>query len=284
MTTPHDSNASREELLEELAYLREFREKIIDGLYVVCNHDIKTPIATSQNGVELLLENPGIFSELEPLLKIIQLSNLKALHVLDTVIALALFEKDPKQDLKQDAYMEINIPDILEWPLTRVHNLIEVERLRHHDSQNKSNRASKQHIPVPKLMVNIPAHIPLIYSYRPPIDRILDGMTQVILYISSKIEIYFNVEFDDRHIFTTMGCISMRMEENLLKDFNQFPYALTGFAFYGPSLGLYLSWRMAQQLGGDLHFEIRDQTTHLITLTLPRETRRVHAEKTCDQR
>ncbi|MEM8531089.1 MAG: hypothetical protein AAGF95_09620 [Chloroflexota bacterium] len=276
MTTADDADRPREQLLEELAYLREFRTKVLEFLSILCNYDIKTPVISIRGYTDLMVQFPEFGHHPEIWLKVIQHSNREILDVLDTAISVARFERDPKQDLTIHPHSKIDIATIVNKHIVYVRQRLEEEcdirQSIDKNSQCTSNSPDEQEIIATKLVVNIPDNLPSIHGYKNIIDHIFALLIPIILKVRSKSEVRFSIEFDDQSISTTVGWVAKGSEGNLLEeDFNQFPSALTGFAFYGPSLGLYLSWRMAQQLGGQLHFAIRDQTTHLITLTLPRD-------------
>ena len=286
MTTADDSDIPHEQLLEELAYLREFRTKVLEFLHILCNYDIKTPVISIRGYTDLMLQFPEFGQNPEIWLKVNQHLNREIFDVLDTVISMARFERAPKQDLTIHPYSEIDIATIVEKHIAYVHQRLEEEHnIRQSIDKNPertSNSSDKQEITVTRLVVNIPDDLPSIYGYENIIDHIFALLTPIVLKVRSKSEVRFSIEFDDQSISTIVGWVGQGPEPYLLENYNQFPSAHTGFAFSGPSLDLYLSWRLTQQLGGQLHFAIRDQTTHLITLTLPRETRLVHAENTAD--
>lgn len=285
MTTTNDSDIPHEQLLEELAYLREFRAKVLEFLPILCNYDIKTPVISIRGYTDLMLQFPDKL-DTEQGFKAIQRANREILDVINTVISTARFERDPEQDLELYPYTEIDIATIVDKHIAYVHQRLEEEHNMHQsfdkNSERTSNSSDKQEITTTRLIVDTPTDLPSIYGYENIIDHIFALLTPIVLKVRSKSEVRFSVQFDDQSISATVGWVAEGSETYLLEDYNQFPAALTGFAFYGPSLGLYLSWRMAQQLGGQLHFTIHDQTTHLITLTLPRETQQTFVENAQD--
>jgi signal transduction histidine kinase len=258
---------------EELVYLRDFREKILQFLHILCNYDIKTPAGHIRAYTELMLRLPNFNHQPQRNLKVIHRASQDIVDVIDTVIAMAYLEREPERLREFQSHAEVDLKGILERHILYAHKCIEEDNEDFHHARElaktNSNFIIGHDIIATNLVVSIPDHLPKAYGDEQMVDQIVELLTKIAVKYPLKRDVRYDAQFDDNSITTTISWTGTGREEHLLDMFHQFASARTGFAFSERGLGLYLSWRLTQLQSGQLHFEIRDQTTHVMTLTLP---------------
>jgi len=119
-------------------------------------------------------------------------------------------------------------------------------------------------------VINIPEIVPPVQGDERMLDQTIDILSRIAIKHPLKRELRIEVNFDSSYVSVLVSWTGSGREEHLLDMFRQFETARTGFTFSERGLGLYLCWQMTQLQGGQLQFEIRDQASHQITMTLLR--------------
>jgi light-regulated signal transduction histidine kinase (bacteriophytochrome) len=205
-------------------------------------------------------------------LKTIKLATQEIFDVIDTVIAMAYFEREGWQ--RSLSLMALDLAPILDRHLSHVRERIEYDNamFRSHRelAKNSPNFIIGHDIIATDLVINIPEIVPPIQGDERMLDQTIDILSRIAVKHPLKREVRIEVSFDGSYVSVLISWTGSGREEHLLDMFRQFETARTGFAFSERGLGLYLCWQMTRLQGGQLQFGIRDQASHHITMTLLR--------------